>query len=344
MRSDSLDWPGANTRAEHGGPAPKGGIRSDRSRRRVLLLGNPRARQGELASALVERLERLGLEVIFAEPDGIEALDRTIRSIGPEVHRIVIAGGDGSIAAALPALLDTGTPLVVLPLGTANDTARNLELPADQADQLALAAGGRVGWIDIGLANGRPFLNAVSLGIGAAVAALHRGEAKRYFGILNYLRALYLAFRRIRPFNVQISADGVTHHGRFVHLAVVNGRFHGGGLEPNPSSNLVDGLLDLYAVKGGPVIELMRLLAALRIKGAASEQLFRLRARRLTITTNRPRSVNVDGELALRTPLQLSIMPKALAVVVPIEAAALTGPSAASQTPPRPQSPSASAS
>lgn len=284
--------------------------------RRVLLVANPNARRGAEARGLEQPLEALGLEVTFVETEGIEHLHHTIRTTGPTVDRIVIAGGDGSIAAALPALLEIEIPLAVIPLGTANDLARNLELPETQDAQLRLVVEGAVRRIDIGRANGRPFLNAASIGYGAAVAALHEGAAKRWLGVLNYLRVLYLAWRRIRPFAVEITCDGATHTGHFVHLAVVNGRFHGGGLEPRPTGTIDDGLLDLYALRGGPAFRLLQLLVALKLQGASSPRLFRLQGRRIRITTRRPRRVNVDGELGLQTPLDLEILPRALAVVV----------------------------
>ncbi len=286
-------------------------------RRRVLLIGNPRARSGAEAGDLVPELEALGLEVSFATPDGIEALHRLIRETGPGVERIVIAGGDGSIAAALPALLDVAVPLAVIPLGTANDLARNLELPEARAAQLRLVADGPVRRIDLGSVNGRPFLNAASIGYGAAVAALHRGEAKRWLGVMNYLRVAYLAWRRIRPFSVEIICEGAQHRGHFVHLAVVNGRFHGGGLEPRPTGTIDDGVLDLYALREGPIFRLLQLLAALKLGAAQRSRLFRLQGRRLRLTTTRPRPVNVDGELGLTTPLDIEILPLALAVVAP---------------------------
>ena len=288
-----------------------------RQPRRVLLVANPKARRGAEARSLKQPLEALGLEVTFVEPDGIEELRHTIRTAGAAHDRIVIAGGDGSIAAALPALLAIDTPLAVIPLGTANDLARNLELPETQDAQLRVVAEGAVRRIDIGRVNGRPFLNAASIGYGAAVAALHEGAAKRWLGVLNYLRVLYLAWRRIRPFAVEITCDGATHTGHFVHLAVVNGRFHGGGLEPRPTGTIDDGVLDLYALRDGPVFRLVQLLAALKLEGASSSRLFRLEGRRIRITTRRPRRVNVDGELGLKTPLEVEILPRALAVVVP---------------------------
>jgi YegS/Rv2252/BmrU family lipid kinase len=284
------------------------------------LIGNPRARSGSEARDLVPALEALGLEVTFAMPHGIDATHELIRRTGPEVERIVIAGGDGTIAAALPALLEVGVPLAVVPLGTANDLARNLHLPQAREAQLRLVAEGAVRRIDLGVANGRPFLNAVSVGYGAAVAALHRGEAKRWLGVMNYPRVAYRAWRRIHPFSVEISCDGIRHRGRFVHVAVVNGRFHGGGLEPRPTGTIDDGVLDLYALRDGPVVRLVQLLAALKLRGAHSQRLFRLQGRRLRLETRRPRRVNIDGELALETPLELEIRTAALAVVAPAAA------------------------
>ncbi len=283
----------------------------------MLLIGNPRARRGDQVESLVPDLRALGLQVALQVPDGQDALLRLIRERGPKVDRIAIAGGDGSIAAALPALLEVGTPLAVIPLGTANDLARNLGLPDARDAQLALVRSGTVRRIDLGSANGRPFLNAASVGLGAAVAALHSGEAKRWLGVLNYPRVLYLAWRRTRPFTVEITCDGERHEGAFVHVAVVNGRFHGGGLEPRPTSSIADAKLDLYALRSEPVSQLIRHLAALRVEGAFSPDIFHLVGRRITMVTDRSRRVNIDGELVPETPLELTVLPQALAVIAP---------------------------
>ncbi len=285
--------------------------------RRVLFLANPRARNGAEARELVPDLEAEGVAVEFAMPEGIEAMLETIRATAASVDRIVIAGGDGSIAAALPALLEVQKPLAVLPLGTANDLARNLRLPSSRAEQLRLVARGGVRRIDLARANGRPVLNAVSIGLGAAVAALHQGTAKRLLGVLNYPRVLYVAWRRIHPFRVDITCDGATHRGHFIHLAVVNGRFHGGGIEPRPGGTITDGVLDLYALRDGPVFRLMQIMASLKIEGVESRKAFRLQGRHIRIATSRRRRANIDGELTGETPLEIDIMPKALPVVAP---------------------------
>lgn len=285
--------------------------------RRVLLLGNPRARNGARARSFESALRALGLEVAYEEPDGLERLDQTVRTLGSEVDRIVIAGGDGSIAAALPALLAVAKPLAIIPSGTANDLARNLSLPEALAEQLLLVAEGKAVAIDLGSVNGRPYLNAASVGLGAAVAALHQGWSKKFLGVLNYPRVLYLAYRRVHPFQVDITCDGERHSGRFVHVAIVNGRFHGGGLEPRPSGSIADGVLDLYALRDGTAFRLMQLLASLRLEGVTHEGVFRLQGRTFKIETRRPHRVNVDGEIAAETPIEVELLPKALRVVVP---------------------------
>lgn len=284
---------------------------------RVLLIGNPHARNGSQTRSLVAPLESRGLDVHVEMPDGIESLRTLIAEVGMSVDRIVLCGGDGTIAAALPALIEVGKPLVVIPLGTANDLARNLHLPMTREAQIALVGGGKLRRIDLGTANGRPFLNAASIGLGAAVAALHQGQAKRWLGVLNYPRVLFLAWRRSRPFTVEIDCDGRMYRGAFLHLAVVNGRFHGGGLEPRPSASIADAELDLYALPDEPIVQLVRHLAALRTTGSENPEMFHLTGERITVASDQVQDVNVDGELSLQTPLTLGVLPRALSVVVP---------------------------
>ena len=284
---------------------------------RVLLIGNPHARNGSEAQSLVAPLESQGLGVHFEMPDDIKSLHKLIAEIGKSVDRIVLCGGDGTISAALPALIEVGKPLVVIPFGTANDLARNLHLPMAREAQVALVGGGKPRRIDLGTVNGRPFLNAASIGLGAAVAALHQGRAKRWLGVLNYPRVLFLAWRRSRPFTVEIDCDGRAYRGTFLHLAVVNGRFHGGGLEPRPSASIADAELDLYALPDEPILQLVRHLAALRTTGSENPELFHLTGQRITVASDQARDVNVDGELSLQTPLTFGVLPRALSVVVP---------------------------
>ena len=102
-------------------------------------------------------------------PGSQHELKETLLRDGPAADRIVIGAGDGTISNALPELLQLDKPLAVLPLGTANDFARSLGLPQDNLAAARVALHGRTHRIDVGLVNGRPFLNVASVGVAAKV-------------------------------------------------------------------------------------------------------------------------------------------------------------------------------
>ena len=122
--------------------------------------------------------------------------------------RIVIGGGDGTISSALSELLRLDKPLAVLPLGTANDFARTLGVPADAMAAAEVALSGREHRIDVGSVNGRPFINVASVGLAAKVTEGNPRRLKRRWRVLSYLISLWRAVWAARPFYLEIELDG----------------------------------------------------------------------------------------------------------------------------------------
>lgn len=270
-----------------------------------------RAHEGERAcDALVAEGWRLRRHA----PRDPEQMRRLIEAEGPGADLVVVGGGDGTLNGALPAVLATGATLAVLPLGTANDFARSLSLPLDPPAALTEALQGSPREVDVAMVDGRPFLNAVQIGVGVNVNRHLAGVDKRQWGVLGYARAGWKALRRMRAFKVRLTCDGTERHLKATHITVGNGRYYGGGMVVAEDAAIDDGQLDIYSVRADSALRWLPLLPALRV-GYHPRGVFHARARRVSIETRPARTVTADGEPIGRTPVTIQVVPGALRVL-----------------------------
>ena len=237
---------------------------------------------------------------------------------GKDGDLIVIGGGDGTISKAVPQLLKLKRPFAVLPLGTANDFARTIGLPPDPLQAAEVALNGREHRIDVGLVNDRPYLNVASVGVASKVAKAQSKELKRRWRVFAYAIGLMQAVRTLQPFFVKLDLDGKpAWSGSVYQVSVGNGRFHGGGLTVAEDAAIDDGKLDLYLVYPGRFWQLVASLMHLKFGLKKPDVLKQLSAITVTLRTDRPRSVDADGELATETPATFGVRREALTVMVP---------------------------
>lgn len=159
--------------------------------------------------AVLAGLASGGVDVHRAElvhPDDLAV--EVARAISERCTLLVVGGGDGRIGVAAGLLAevpaDRRPVLGVLPLGTANDFARTLDLPAGLLPAVAVLTTGKVVDIDLGQANGLPFLNVASLGLSVGATHALRPVLKRRLGPLAYPLAALVAYRRHIPFSVRV--------------------------------------------------------------------------------------------------------------------------------------------
>ena len=284
----------------------------------VLVIVNPGASRAEIATEELSRWFSAHAAAIFVRATSIDDLKQALHAHGANADRIVIGGGDGTISAALPELLRLGKPLAVLPLGTANDFARTLGVPADAMEAAEIAVGGCEHRIDVGKVNGRPFINVASIGLAAKVTEEQSRRLKRRWRVLSYLISLWRAAWAARPFYLEIELDGApAWSGAVYQVSVGNGRFHGGGLTVSDDATIDDGKFDLYLVRPGAVWQLLAAATHLRFGFAKPDLVKRGSATRMTLRTATPRPINVDGELDAKTPATFELLPAALTVIVP---------------------------
>jgi diacylglycerol kinase (ATP) len=251
------------------------------------------------------------------------------------VRRVVVGGGDGTLSAAAAVLAGLEVRLGVLPLGTGNDFARSLRLPAGLREACEVIVHGRERSVDLGVANGRVFLNAASVGLSSAVTRRLSPALKRRFGRGAFaLVAAGEAFHH-RAFVARLEVDGEAHCLDAHQVVVGNGRYHGGGRLLSPLARHDDARLDVYVIRSvqPPDLSVGDVPAATRLTDLWA--LFRVgvllgrgrhlehpavehfRAREVTLSTEPPQEVDVDGELLGHTPVRFGVRPAQLRVLVP---------------------------
>jgi diacylglycerol kinase (ATP) len=282
------------------------------------MLVNPNARRGELALAVVPRLAELGVDVLverFASPAEVSA---DIVRRAPEADLVIVCGGDGTVASAANGALDTGLPLGILPLGTANDLARTLGLPLEIDAAAEVIARGRTRRVDVGLVNGKAFFNVASIGLSAELARRLSGADKRRFGRLAYAARALEVLSQVRPFRADIESRSGRVRLRTLQVAVGNGRHYGGGQVVHADAAIDDGRLDLYSLAPGALWKLALLFADFRSgRHGGWDEVFTARCTDFWLRTERPMPINTDGDLLTETPAHFVVQPDAVEVFVP---------------------------
>jgi len=287
------------------------------SPRRALLLVNPKARNGSVPlDAVRDVLRRGGIEPF--EPEGDRDCHEVITRHADRSDLVIIGGGDGTMNAAASALVETGLPLGILPLGTANDLARSLGLPLDPLEAARTIASVEARPVDLGQVNGHYYFNVASVGFSADLAGELTAEAKKTWGTVGYAIAAFRLLRRARPFTVTIEHDGRTEKVTTIQASVGNGRHYGGGMTVAESATVDDGKLDFYSLEVDHWWRLIALLPALRrgTHGQAAD-VRAFSTTEIVLRTRKPRAVNTDGELSTWTPAHFKVVPNAIRIFAP---------------------------
>lgn len=303
------------------------------SLRRAHLIFNPMALQAAAGQGSLDHLLTLlraqGLDVAASSTTVVDPGDGiAAAALAQQPDLVVVAGGDGTIHAVARALLHSRVPLGIIPLGTVNNLADALGIPTDVEAACALIATGRPHAIDAGLIDGRPFFEAVSLGVAAPFFPL--AEATRHQGLGGLWRALTqgipLLLRAHRTV-IHVHADSKRRRYKAWELTVTNIPTTALRFAIAPDAKLDDGRLDVVVNAEAQWRQLARDgLALLRGGGQPQPYVRRLRARhiRLRVSHDAPEApITIDGETMGLTPATITVARHALTVIVAPHAATL---------------------
>jgi YegS/Rv2252/BmrU family lipid kinase len=295
------------------------------------LIYNPAAGPWDAQSALkriCSELERRGWSVELRHTS--KAGDAAImarEAAEVECDAVIVAGGDGTLNEAVNGLVGTRTALGVLPVGTGNRWARQIKIPHFLVfnpllvrETAAALAEGTIHSIDVGQANGRYFLCWAGIGLDAQITAEiePRPKYSKHWGTLAYIIAAFMVAREFRGVHTRVELDGKVTRGRTLLVLASNIQEYAGGLHIINQARVDDGLLDICICKGlGFSYALRHAYTMLSRRSFQDPKIVHRQARSITVRTEKPVPLQVDGDPADTTPITIKVVPRALRVLVP---------------------------
>jgi len=227
--------------------------------------------------------------------------------------RVVVAGGDGTIGFVSRELIDTRHTLGIISLGTYNNFAKSLGMPAELGAAIKVVKTGVPHQITVGRVNGTPFLEAAAIGMFGAAIELGEAVKDRTFGELGRKLGVVTG---AKPFRYEIDGD-IKGHGRALSLVFANTPSIGAAM-PVANATPIDHYLELSVHAGASRRDILGRLLSGRMMTPREEPLeMGFRFKRITVTTKPLIEIFADNAKVGRTPATITAELGALNVILP---------------------------
>ena len=287
--------------------------------KQAILIVNAKSRVGADSFDLaVELLEAAGIELVekhaVKQPDKINAL---VKEAVERAPMVIVGGGDGTLSSTIDHFKDHETVFALLPLGTANSFARALGIPLELEGAVDVIANGQMRRIDLGCINGDYFGNSAAIGLSPMIAKTVPHKLKKYLGRIGYGLWAAKVGIKFRPFKLTIGTGRNIATVWATEVRIANGGYFG-GVELVEKAELDSGEIIVQIVTGRSSGNLAKswFYNMLRLRHRDQWQA-EIRARKVILETDPVMDVTIDGELATKTPITVTIAPKAVAIAAP---------------------------
>ncbi len=294
--------------------------------RRCAVVYNPIKVSDAFRELVTERTSAAG----WSEPLWLETSEddpgrgMTEQALDAHVDLIIAAGGDGTVRVVADTMAGRGVTMAVVPAGTGNLLARNLELPLQEAPALDVAMAGRtrdVDLVQLTVDDGRPEHFAVMAGVGVDAAIMDEVNPtlKKAVGPAAYFIAASKALGRL-PVPMEISVDGGRRHKRRAMTCLIGnvGKLPG-GMVLMPDAEFDDGHLDVYVASPRRIRHWLKL--ALRVitrRERRDDQVDSWQGQRVVVQLRKTESYQLDGDVVGEgRRLVAEVKPGALRICIP---------------------------
>lgn len=276
---------------------------------------------GDGLVGLRRTLEREGVaDPLWHEvPKSRKAPKQVEHALAEGSELIFVWGGDGTVQRCLDASAGSGVPLAIVPAGTANLFATNLEIPQDIEEAVAIGLRGERRKLDVGSFNGERFGVMAGCGFDAAMIRDADGGLKDRLGRVAYV---WTGSKNLRakPFRAKISVDGSTWYDDDASCILVGnvGKLFA-GVEAFEDAKPDDGRLELGVVNADGLIDWARTIARTAVGDAHASPFVRVTsAERIKVKLDRKVLYELDGgDRAKVKSFKIAVDPLAVTVCVP---------------------------
>lgn len=286
------------------------------SKKEICIIFNPAAK-GERARRSWPRIREAFPEASYLETKGPGHATELAANAADHFEKILAAGGDGTINEVANGLARKPAALGILPVGSVNVFAMELGIPVNLDKAIDTARNGIIRPIDLAKANNRYFVQLAGVGLDAETVRLTDPEAKKNFGPLSYVMTLVrVASRKAPPLEIR-NGHQEPMQGSFV--LVGNGKNYGGPFHFFPKAELDDGQLDVCVFHKQTHFDLLRYFRGILTYGTHTNftDVTYFKTDSLHISGGENIPFEVDGEFHGNCPVDFSVEPGALRVLVP---------------------------
>lgn len=291
-------------------------------KRKLLLVINPAAGKSAYEKrlhVLENKLLEAGLkfERFYTEQNGKGKL-ACILDRDPSITELLVMGGDGTLNYVVNELGDKALPLSIVSSGTGNDSVKSLHGELDFDKQVAIAIHGKISRFDLGICNGRYFINGVGIGFDGQVVKEMLECKRKKRGHFDYLLTVLRNVSGFKEKKLRFSIDGKEFERTILLFTVSNGTTFGGGFVINPFAKPDDGLLDVCILK--EISPILRFWHLPKLRTGAHHKLKACefyRAKQICIKPSSDLVAHLDGEYIGQPPFEITVLKKSLWVRTP---------------------------
>lgn len=230
-------------------------------------------------------------------------------------ERILVAGGDGTIKMVAEAMEEHDVVLGILPAGSANGLAVDLNLPETIEDNLEIAFSNKAKAIDMISINGKKSIHLSDIGLNADLVKNYENGSIR--GKIGYvLQSVSTLIDLEPPFFATITGDFPTVSCEARMIVIANSQKYGTGVTINPAGLMDDGLFELVILKNMDLVLFGKIITG--NMPIDDEDVEIISTNKATIKTNQPVNFQIDGEYCgKQMELEIAILHQQIKVAVP---------------------------